>query len=609
VKIPISIHLSVEAVHVGIAEITKNGEIPSQQEDSYMKGFFCEDIKKARVKVEDGRLSTPWTFDTKFTKLVTDLVNEPAEMKGHDIEVTQLKSTFQVDMRNGNKLITRSLSRGVVADCFRELIFEDSRAITGNPGIGKSWTLIYALQQALLYENSCVIFCFQKRSAAWVCIRKNNHIYVWCKNDPSLKTNCDSRLFDNSKVLVLLDPREATQGGASYVEGARRLIFAASNDEQHFSANPGKITGDYQKILNPYSLNELKVALPYIIDEFMPKEDRLPLNKMLRCTKEVGNLPRYLVSQEKFEDRIKCRDSFINYFSNKNADIGAVLTWNGMTEISKTDPGTVFSVSVKETCLLQGPPMDVGYDGENVTIYEEIGISLMVPKMEDKLLTKWRTALLHYFGKIQGFDAIVIGFGIENLFWKDLRDNQTMVHKKMGVKGAKMTTISFGYSEHLGNVVMKDLKADIFDSDTKRVGRMRLNSPLIVFAGTGRQVYQMTVSLKHDILADHMCDILLACGLLQLSDDGAISMTHIEINRLTFYWVVPSEIGNKWANKNPKGITITGTLKLPKAKKDQGVVKKEMPAEEKKKSTANLIVLKTCILSYVDQYVLNMMEP
>jgi hypothetical protein len=441
-----------------------------------------------------------------------------------------------------------------------------------------------------------------------MCIRKDNHIYVWRNDDPSLKTNCDSRLFDNSNVLVLLDPREAKNGGASYTEGARRLIFAASNNIQHFSANPGKITGDYQKILNPYSLNELKVALPYIIDVFMPKEDRLSLNEMLRCTKEVGNLPRYLVSQEKFEDRIKSRDSFIDYISKNYADIGAVLSWNGMTADSKTVPGTVFSVSVKETCSLQGPPIDVGYDGEKVKKYKEVGISLMVPQLEDKLLTKWRAAILHYFGKIQTVDAIVMGFGVENLFWKDLRDNRTMLRKKLGVKDAKMTTISFGYSEHLGNVAIKNLKADIFDSDTKRVGRMRLNSAVIDFAGTGRQVYQVTVSLKHDIKVNGMCDILLACGLLQRSDDGAISMTHLEKNRLTYYWVVPSEIGRKWADKDPKEITLTGILKVPKVKKGQVVVKEETLEEKKKKSTANLVALKACIVMYVDQYVLNM-EP
>jgi hypothetical protein len=187
-KIPIPIQLSAEAVQVGVAENTEKGNIPPEQEDSYIKGFFCDRIHNARVTVEDSRVSTtPWTFNPKYTNLVTELVNASAKMVGHDVEVTQLTTPFAIDKVSGLNLITRSLSRGVVAACFYKSSSFTSHAITGNPGIGKSWTLIYALQQALLYENACVLFCFQKYSAALVCIRKNNHIYVWRNNDPSFK--------------------------------------------------------------------------------------------------------------------------------------------------------------------------------------------------------------------------------------------------------------------------------------------------------------------------------------------------------------------------------------------------------------------------------------
>ena len=47
--------------------------------------------------------------------------------------------------------------------------------------------------------------------------------------------------------LVLLDPLEATKGGAAYVEGPRMLIMAASNNEKHFKSI-GKFTGDYARI-------------------------------------------------------------------------------------------------------------------------------------------------------------------------------------------------------------------------------------------------------------------------------------------------------------------------------------------------------------------------
>ena len=76
--------------------------------------------------------------------------------------VTELLEPLDVDIGNGHKLITRRLSRGVVADCFDKSRSGSTYAITGNPGIGKSWTLVYALQQALLYENACVLLCYQK---------------------------------------------------------------------------------------------------------------------------------------------------------------------------------------------------------------------------------------------------------------------------------------------------------------------------------------------------------------------------------------------------------------------------------------------------------------
>ena len=83
-------------------------------------------------------------------------------IEGEDIEVTKLLEPLEVDLKSGRNLITRRLSRGVVADCFAKSEAKSTYAIVGNPGIGKSWTLIYALQQALLYENVCVFFASKK---------------------------------------------------------------------------------------------------------------------------------------------------------------------------------------------------------------------------------------------------------------------------------------------------------------------------------------------------------------------------------------------------------------------------------------------------------------
>jgi hypothetical protein len=178
-------------------------------------------------------------------------------MAGHDLEVTKLPSEFPLDLFHGRNLITFSLSRGVVADCFGHSKPGCVHAFVGSPGIGKSWSLIYALQQALLYDNACVLFCFQRKSRAWACIRKSNAIFVWkIEYSPFLKDDCDSRLFQNRNVLALLDPKEAPAGGASYTFERQRLIFAASNNAAHFK-NTHKDNLGIERILNQYSTSEL----------------------------------------------------------------------------------------------------------------------------------------------------------------------------------------------------------------------------------------------------------------------------------------------------------------------------------------------------------------
>jgi hypothetical protein len=62
-------------------------------------------------------------------------------------------------------------------------------------------------------------------SKALVCIRKDNHIFVWHAKDNFLGSDCFSNLFEYSNVLVLLDPRDSKDGGASYASGNRQLIY------------------------------------------------------------------------------------------------------------------------------------------------------------------------------------------------------------------------------------------------------------------------------------------------------------------------------------------------------------------------------------------------
>jgi hypothetical protein len=339
-------------------------------------------------------------------------------MEGYDIEVTQLESAFHVDTGSGRNLITRSLSRGVVASCFNSSKPSSNHSIVGNSGIGKSWTLVYALQQALLYENACVMFFFQKRTRALVCIRKDGKIYVWLAADDSLKNVCNSGLFENSNVLVLLDPAEK---GALYTDGFRRFIFAASNNDVHFQLKPWKVTGAWRRILNPFSRNELIAALPSIV-EMREIVNEVEIFKMLCRSNDVGNLPRYLVSQDQFEERKESRDTFIDFVKQNSKDLEAVLNWKGMSTLNNTFPGTVFAVSVDKTYFQGEHLLDVGYDGESVVNYNKIMVSLMVNQLKKVLMVQWRKSILSYANKYKAGLSTIMGIEVEDLFWLDIEN-------------------------------------------------------------------------------------------------------------------------------------------------------------------------------------------
>jgi hypothetical protein len=181
-------------------------------------------------------------------------------MAGEDIEVTTLVKLFP-GIKGEKNLITRSMSRGVVADCFHLLQPDTTYAIVGNPGIGKSWTLLYALQQALLYENSLVLL-FLKSKEAIVCIRRNHKIYVWRAEFSEYR----SSLFKNSNVLALMAPPEE---GTPILTGLRRCLYSASNNIRHFTSQIQKDTPLFKRTLSPPSDKrppsdkQLVVLIPY----------------------------------------------------------------------------------------------------------------------------------------------------------------------------------------------------------------------------------------------------------------------------------------------------------------------------------------------------------
>jgi hypothetical protein len=557
-NIPIYIYLSAKTVEVGVALCRVAGEISSNKPDSYLKGFFCDDNKMARVHIVDHQLSNKWTFDEEYTRIVTNLVNAPAKMVGHDVEVTRLKAPFYLDRKSGKNLITRSLSRGVVADCFRRSKCGGNHGIVGNPGIGKSWTLLYALQQAMLYENVCVMICFQNHATGLVCIRKDNRIYVWDCMSSSLKNDCYSGLFRNSNVLVLLEPLER---GASYIEGSRRLIFAASNHEKHFRNNPGKATGDWQRILNPFSDHELTVALPYIMKEPRRYNDNgLPtLEKMIRRSKKVGNMPWYLFSKDLYNKRISERSLWMDYVKWNYKNFSKVLFWGGITDDTTARMNSVFAVHAGVEDF--GTPItDFGYDGQHGVNYGKMVISTLVPNLKEQLLTNWREWILSYTAKNNEKYLAHIGIKLADLFWMDLQKGGVIMKSwktnEFG-KYAKPATLRFpSVSCHM-NVEIDELGEKAFYAAENTVCRMVVGGRgvLIDFAGPGRQVYKIMAGETDALLHyDGIKRLLICGGLLEGDQNGVVTevtnLTNPRRSKIRFNWVFPVGISKtSWVER------------------------------------------------------------
>jgi hypothetical protein len=261
-----------------------------------MSEFFLQGNVAVRVVQDNG---IEWEFHHRMTQDVVHLVNQDATMIGEDVEVTELTSDFGIGQPGGKilphiALITRKLSRGVVADLFAHCHPKSHWAMVGSPGIGKSWTVIYALQQALMYNGAFVVFTTQPTKQHLTCSRRHNKMFVWKSVTDDATSIFHSNILGNSKqVLVLFDPQKV---GTYIYSGDRRLIHTASNNETHFQHKPYKFWKSPLRFLSPYTSKELSVALL-----------RMHSNCNLELAKErstiVGCLPRYLVDTESFPER------------------------------------------------------------------------------------------------------------------------------------------------------------------------------------------------------------------------------------------------------------------------------------------------------------------
>ena len=209
------------------------------------------------------------------------------------------------------------------------------------------------------------------------------------------------------------------------MEGRRMLIMAASSNEKHFKSI-GKFTGDYARILSCYTDAELKIALRFMKEDTgasLPTMDEMlerahEMDAMLQRANEIGNLPRYILSETLFTERKRQTENSIESLRLK--EVKDILNDNGMNGNNSTVHGCIFAVNVMLDSVSIGSESEnddddddddeqsyehvesdniqaskgVGYDGQCVPDYGERVVSIMSKNVLSCIVTLSREYVL-----------------------------------------------------------------------------------------------------------------------------------------------------------------------------------------------------------------------
>lgn len=616
--------------------------------------FFDTDGLAAAAMIEKVPGDPAWEYSPTSADFAVHLLNTPAEMVGQGIEVTDLPHLELVEQkRDETKLVTRPESRGVVASAFARVAQHSqtsglATAITGAPGIGKSWTLIYVLQQALLYEDACVIFFNQKMKSAYLFIRRGDVIYAW-----EMTVESPASLFCRLiPALALLDPIEARNGGAKLPVARCAILYAASNNEAHFKEGSSKVQAKVERYLGPPSVDQLRVILNYVNVDVDEKEEAI------KRADDVNNLLRYITDSERYVERKQAIDTALRDLEDRN--MKAILNADGRSllddegSFGKIVLGTLFLVG-PETCVASeddhednpvadrmaddGHAHGVGgevppcpYDGEGIN-YQTRVIIVATEKVYNKVLSLNRESIVSFWGLVHCDNSARMGRKLKKLFADDLKNP-----KGVTVKTQQCKIRSKDELESPRKLILRDRGVTSFDdlqdhNDAwDRLGVIFTSAdtsaampdcfPVIDAAGPGRRVYQVTTGEDHTKKASGMLKLLIEAGLLTQGSGG--ELMEVAAGSIDFYWVVPPARFNRWTQRVAKRYTAEvphnwddGSLTHKKRRLEQLEHSKGEgpPMEETKKGIEaqiaelqqnNWAVFRHCFHNQVKQFVLEM---
>jgi hypothetical protein len=118
------------------------------------------------------------------------------------------------------------------------------------------------------------------------------------------------------------------------------LIRAASNNATHFGATR-KFTPDLVRILSIYSNKELKIAIPYMIENHASSAS---VDILLERAKIVGNLPLYILTSTSFDDRQRETSDTITQL--KQQERKEILSVTRLSQSGSIIAGCIFAVNL-----------------------------------------------------------------------------------------------------------------------------------------------------------------------------------------------------------------------------------------------------------------------
>eukprot|EP00978_Attheya_sp_CCMP212_P031035 scaffold115965_cov41-Attheya_sp.AAC.1 len=123
-----------------------------------------------------------WHYSKKVSEAVVKLISTPSNMIGHGVEHTYIGYNFKIDnsIVGATSLLSRPESRGIVGKALTGKL-RGTCEMVGSSGIGKSWSLLYTLQQGCLFDGANVCLFVSKDTNAYLILRRGNKMYAWSR--------------------------------------------------------------------------------------------------------------------------------------------------------------------------------------------------------------------------------------------------------------------------------------------------------------------------------------------------------------------------------------------------------------------------------------------